>query len=151
MNDVKKRARWLSLLGFALGAGVGLMFYFLAGSEAILAQADQLPARALYFLLCGSYGAANMGTSALYGIDEWSILRCTATHFLIVVGDTILFFGALILLGWMAMPPAGVCALIAAAYTLVYFLIWLAQYLSYKRKVKSMNAKLRSWKSQQKT
>ncbi len=47
----------------------------------------------------------------------------------------------------MGMPPAGVCALIGAAFLTIYFLIWLMRYLSYKRKVKNMNAKLRAWKN----
>ena len=142
MNDVKKKALWLSLLGALLGVGIGLMFYFLSDPN------DSHPGWPLYFLLCAVFGAVNMGTTALYGIDEWSILRCTATHFLISMGSTILFFGALIALGWMSMPSAGVCTLIVAAFLLIYFLIWLAQYLSYKRKVRNMNAKLRKWKNQ---
>ena len=148
MNEVKKRALWLSLLGTMLGLGIGLLFYWMAGSEGFLARADNHAERLLYFVLCGLFGAVNMGTSALYGIDEWSILRCTVTHFLISVGSTVLFFGALIAPGCMGMPPAGVCALIGAAFLTIYFLIWLMQYLSYKRKVKNMNAKLRAWKKQ---
>ena len=151
MNDVKKRALWLSLLGFVMGVGIGLMFQWMAGSEGFLAQEDNHAERLLYFLLCGLFGAVNMGTSAVYGIEEWSILRCTLTHFLISVGSTVLFFGAMIVLGWMGVPPAGVCALIGAAFLMIYFLIWLAQYLSYKRKVKKMNAKLRAWKKQRNT
>lgn len=146
MNEWRKNALRLSLLGFMLGVGIGMLFYSLAGSEGYLAQAENRPARLVYFLLCGLYGAANMGTSAVYGIEEWSILRCTLTHFLISVGSTVLFFGAMVLLGWMGMPPAGVCALIGAAFVAVYALIWLMQYLAYKRKVKIMNAKLRAWK-----
>lgn len=140
MNKIKTSALWLSLLGALLGVGIGLMFYFLAE------PGENHPDWLVYFLLCGVFGAVNMGTSAVYGIDEWSILRCTLTHFLICVSSTLLFFGALIALGWMDTPPAGVCALIAAVFVLVYFLIWLIQYLSYKRKVKTMNAKLRQWK-----
>ena len=73
-----------------------------------------------------------MGSSALYGIEDWSILRCTLTHFCICVGSTAVFFGVMILLGWMSMPPAGVCALTCAAFAAVYCMIWLAQYLAYR-------------------
>ena len=150
MNDMKKTVLWLSLFGFALGIGIGLLFYSLASPDAFLAQTDKLPARLMYFLLCGLFGAVNMGTSAVYGIEEWSVLRCTVSHFLISAGSTVAFFAVMIAYGWMDMPSAGVCALIAAAFVLVYFMIWLMQYLAYKRKVKKLNARLREWKAQRK-
>ena len=146
MNDVRKKALWMSLLGFALGLGIGVLFHALAGMDAFLAREENRSALLLYYLLSGLYGAANMGSSALYGIENWSILRCTLTHFCICVGSTAAFFGAMIRLGWMSMPPASVCALTGAAFVAVYCTIWLAQYLSYRRKVKKMNAALREWK-----
>ena len=145
--NVKKKALWLSLLGFALGMGVGLLFYFLRGEDGYLARKENRPDLILYFAFCGVFGAVNMGTSALYDIEEWSILRCTATHFAICLGSTVLFFGALILLDWMSMPPAAGIAVMGAAFVTVYFFIWLMQYLSYKREVRKINAKLRQWKS----
>ncbi len=146
MNDARKKAFWLSLAGFALGVCISLMFHSLAGGEAYLAKPDHSPARLLYFVLSGIYGAVNMGTSALYDIDEWSILRCTLTHFLISVGSTLAFFGLMIALGWMDMPSATTCALTGAAFLLIYFLIWLTQYLLYHRRVRNMNEKLRDRK-----
>lgn len=148
MNEVRKKALWLSLLGLALGVGVGLMFYLLGNPGGFLAE--NRPALLLYFAASGLYGAANMGTSAVYDIESWSILRCTFTHFLITVCSSILFFGMMILLDWMNMPSAGVCALICLAFVLVYAMIWLAQYIAYVKKVKKMNAKLREWKSRRK-
>lgn len=150
MNEMRKKALWLTLGGFVLGVGIGAIFHFLAGPDAYLAQEENWPVLLLYFVFSGLYGAVNMGSSAVYGIEGWSILRCTFTHFLICVGSTLLFFGMMILLGWMSVPPAGVCALTGAAFLAVYFLIWLVQYLAYRRKVKKMNAKLREWKARQK-
>ena len=146
MKDVRKKAIVLSLAGFAAGIAVAFVFYVLLEPEDFLAQEQNSGARLLYFFLSGVYGAVNMGTSAVYDIDEWSILRCTLTHFLITVGSTIAFFGVMIALGWMSMPPLGVCALIGGMFVLVFALIWLAQYTSYRRQVKKMNAKLREWK-----
>lgn len=147
MSNLRKKALWLALLGVVLGIGVGLMFYVFAGPGGFLAQEENRLAMFMYFLLCGLYGAVNMGTSAVYDIESWSILRCTLTHFGITLVSTVLFFGTMILLGWLTAPPAGVCLLAAAAYVVIYFLIWLAQYLSYRKKVRKMNATLRKWKN----
>ncbi len=150
MREIRKKALWLSLLGFALGAGIGLFFLSLGGSDAYLAREENGLSRLLYFLLSGLYGALNMGSSAVYGIETWSILRCTLTHFLITVVSTVFFFGAMILLGWMGRLPAGVWALFGAVFVTVYFMIWLMQYLAYRKRVNSMNAKLREWKARRK-
>lgn len=144
MSDVRKKALWLSLIGFALGVGVGALFHVLSGGEGFLSRGLTL---ALYFLMSGLYGAVNMGTSAVYSIEDWSILRCTFTHFAITVISSVLFFGGMILLGWMGLPPLGWGLLMLAIFVAVYFLIWLLQYLSYRRKVKRMNARLREWRS----
>ena len=147
MNEVKKKALWMALAGLVMGVGVGLMFhYFLSAPNSALSGNENRPIMILYLLVSGLYGAVNMGTSAIYGIEKWSILRCTFTHFLICIGSTVLFIGFLILQGMMPLEPAGILAM-AAAIVAVYFLIWLIQYLSYRRRVKSMNAKLREWKA----
>ena len=147
---MKKRALWMSLIGLALGAGVGILFHLLSEPEAYLAQPEHRLSLVLYLLASGLYGAVNMGTSALYDMEDWSILRCTATHFAICLGSSALFFGTLILAGWMAMPSVGWWAVMLAAFVAVYCLIWLFQYLAYRRKVKNMNAQLRKWKNSRK-
>lgn len=147
MKDVRKKAIVFSLAGFAAGVAVAFVFYALLEPGDFLSQEENRGALILYFFLSGIYGMVNMGTSAVYDIDAWSILRCTLTHFLISVGSTIAFFGTMIALGWMSMPPLGFCALIGGAFVLVYALIWLAQYISYRRQVKKMNAELRQWKA----
>ena len=144
---MKKRALCMSLIGLALGAGVGILFHLLSEPEAYLAQPEHRLSLVLYLLASGLYGAVNMGTSALYDMEDWSILRCTATHFAICMVSSALFFGTLILAGWMSMPSLGWWAVMLAAFVAVYFLIWLIQYLAYRRKVKQMNAQLRKWKS----
>ena len=147
MKDLRKKAIVFSLAGFAAGIAVAFVFYALLEPEDFLSREENRGTLILYFFLSGLYGAVNMGTSALYGIDAWSILRCTLTHFLISVGSTIVFFGTMIALGWMDMPPLGFCALIGGTFVLVYALIWLVQYVSSRRQVKKMNAKLRQWKA----
>ena len=143
---MRKKALWLSLIGFVLGVGVGVLMHALSDGG-VLSRAENRLSLILYYLASGLYGAGNMGTSALYGMEDWSILRCTATHFAISIGSSVLFFGGMILLGWMHLPPLGWFLLMLIAFVAVYFLIWLLQYLSYRKKVKQMNAKLRQWRS----
>ena len=150
MDDLRKKALWMALLGFALGALVGVVILLLPGVDGYLSEPDHRLMMVLYLAMSGLYGAVNMGTAALYGVEDWSILRCTATHFAICIGSTVLFFGTMILAGWMSVPPLGACLVMLLAFLTVYFLIWFLQYLSYRQKVRTMNAKLRKWKAHRK-
>ena len=97
-------------------------------------------------MTCGLYGALAWGSSVIYGIESWSILRCTVTHGLITFGGLTMFFVVLIAAGWMKKPSFGAALIMLIMFLLVYFLIWLIQFMIYRRKVKKMNLKLREWK-----
>ena len=82
MSTVCKKAILLSLLGYAAGCMIGL-FFSLGYGEFVLA--DHLTA----ILLGGIPGAVAMGSTVIYDIEKWSILRCTVTHFLVAMGAII--------------------------------------------------------------
>ena len=86
-----------------------------------------------------------MGSSAFYDIEEWSILRATVTHFAVVFAS----FNIIALsLGWFTFGSVDYW-IIHAVMIVLYFLIWLVQYLIYKHKVKELNRELEKWKSRQ--
>ena len=130
-----KKATLFSLIGFGIGALIGICF--LLGDWPGLKEA--LP----HLLLGGVYGAAAMGSSIVYDIEKWSIARATATHFLFVFA---LYFLIVVTMGWFRLNDP-VFWIVIGAMLLVYVLIWLFQYLSCKRKIRKMNQDLMRMKS----
>ena len=133
-----KRAALLSLAGLAAGMLIGVC---------IMLARDMTLQEALPGILAGGiYSAAAMGSTIVYGIEKWSIARATVTHFLFVF---LLYALLAVFLGWFR-PGDPVFWIVLAAMAAVYVLIWLLQYLSYRRKIQEMNDSLKKWKAGEK-
>ena len=144
MKELRKKALILSIAGFILGVLIGIAFLIILDDGTL--KNENTVGKILYLMTCGLYGALAWGSSVIYGIESWSILRCTVTHGLITFGGLTMFFGVLIATGWMKKPSFGAALIMLIMFLLVYFLIWLIQFMIYRRKVKKMNLKLREWK-----
>ena len=134
-----KKATLLGLAGFALGVLTGIGFMLARSSEGLKAAFPNL-------LLSGIYSAVVTGSSIVYDIEEWSIARATATHFLLSFS---LYFLLVLSMGWFRLDDP-VFWIVIAVMAVIYVLIWLFQYLSYKRKIREMNHDLKIWKSTKK-
>ena len=139
MSDFKKKAIILSLIGFASGVLIGLCFYLSGSGETHSVGMMSTP---VYFVVSGIYGMISMGGSAVYDIEHWSITRCTVTHALTVTIGFIIFSW---LGGWLT--DFIYMGIIVAVMFVIYVIIWLICYHSYKRKVRRMNRDLADWKS----
>ena len=127
-----KKAMLLGLLGYIAGCAIGLCFS-LQNSGVTIGEA--LP----HILLGGIPGAIAMGSTVIYDIEKWSILRATATHFLITMCVTIL---ACFVLKWF--EPWSTPFWIMIAFELAgYVLVWLAMYLCFRAKVRKLNEMLK--------
>ena len=144
MKELRKKALILSLSGFLLGFLIGIAFLVIPDDGTL--KNEGIVGKILYLMTCGIYGALAWGSSVIYEIESWSILRCTVTHGLITFGGLTVFFGVLVVAGWMKKPSLGAALIMLIMFLLVYFLIWLIQFMIYRRKVKKMNLKLREWK-----
>lgn len=131
-----KKAVLLGLTGFVIGALIGVGFV-LAGAGRI-GRADLL-----HFLIGGFYGAIAMGSSVVYEIEKWSIARATATHFLTVF---FLYFLLVISMGWFSLKEP-IFWIVVAFMAVGYVLIWLFQYLAYRRMIRKMNEDLEKFKN----
>lgn len=130
-----KKAVLLGLAGFAAGALIGVCFTLTGSSE--------FPESLLHILLGGIYGTVAMGSSVVYSVEKWSIARATATHFLLVFA---LYFLLAISVGWFRLNDPFFWAFIAVM-VVAYVLIWLIQYLIYRRTIRAMNDDLKKWRS----
>ena len=134
-----KKGVLLAVLGYALGIAIGVVI-FLANGRRDFAQA--LP----YILLCGIPGAVAMGTSVIYEVEKWSVVRATVTHFVITFACLYLVGFAL---GWFRFGDAPFW-IFTGVMVAAYVVIWQVQYQACKRKVRKMNEDLRRWKAREK-
>ena len=129
---MRKKAILLGLIGYVCGCVIGL-FFALQNENFNIREA--LPS----ILLGGIPGAIAMGSAVIYDIEEWSLLRATATHFLVVMG-VILF--ACFLLKWF--PPWSPAFWIMLAAELIgSVIIWLIMYYCFRKKVRTLNEMLK--------
>jgi len=131
-----KKAVLLGALGYAIGIVIGVIVFLLNSSRSFT---ETLP----YILLSGIPGAIAMGSTVIYEIEKWSISRATLTHFLITFGSIYLVGFAL---GWFRFGEPAFW-IFTAAMVAAYILIWLIQYMAYKRQVRKMNEDLQKWKA----
>lgn len=130
-----KKATLLGLAGFVIGAAIVICL--------VLLDSQPLQGAFTHIVIGGIYGAVAMGSSVVYGIEKWSIARATATHFLLVFA---LYFLLVISMGWFSLSDP-VFWIVVGTMVAVYILIWLIQYLSYRRQIREMNDELIKWKS----
>ena len=97
-------------------------------------------------MLGGIPGAVIMSSTVIYDIEEWSILRATATHFLFAMG--VLVF-ACFALKWFK-PWSAAFWIMLAAEVVCYILIWLIMYSAYKAKVRKLNMLLKEGEPEEK-
>ena len=130
-----KKTMLLGLAGFVLGVLICIGFMLARSSEGLKAAFPNL-------VISGIYGAVAMGSSIVYDVEKWSIARATATHFLLVFA---LYFLLVFSMGWFSLSDP-VFWIVVGAMVAGYILIWLLQYLSYKRQIREMNDELKKLK-----
>lgn len=132
MDRLFKSAVLRGMIGFVLGGLVSVGILCWASSEALGGDAGRL---ASHLLAGGLYGAAVMGATTLYDIERWSLARATLAHLSVaLVGLYIVGLAQ----GWLTPSLLRLLVPTLAALAL-YFLIWIVQYLSYRRKIDQMN------------
>lgn len=84
------------------------------------------------------YGAILGGTSVIWTIDRWSLIKQTITHLLIYSTAT---FPVAYFLYWM---PHNVISILIyySVFITIYFFIWLISYTKIKITIKKINTKL---------
>jgi len=134
-----KKATILGLSGFAIGRIICVIFILTGSSDGLTGK--NLPD----ILLGGIYGAVAMGSAVIYDVEKWSIARATVTHFMLVFA---LYFLVAISMKWFRLDDP-LFWIIVGCMAVGYVLIWLFQYLSYRRKIREMNENLKKWRSKE--
>lgn len=148
---MKKRIMMYCLLGAPIGVTIStlitVLFSLLYGDGAYYPVVPGLEAacgseiRAVVVQLLGSmlYGALCGGMSVIWDIEEWSLLRQTATH--------LIFFSAVTmplawLMHWMEHSLGGILGYLGVFF-LIYLGIWASRYMAMKRKLREINERIR--------
>jgi hypothetical protein len=143
----------LALLGFPLGIAIGAVFTLLFSlpfgdglyhpvTPALLSRMpNELVAVLVQYLLCGIFGAFCSGSTPLFRLDNWSLTRRTAVHFLCIAIPYPVTAAAC---GWYG-PDKYLAASVAVStgiFVVLYLLIWLGFWLYWRNWVKRANARL---------
>ena len=120
-----------ALIGTIIGIGISVAICMFSGNYKEIfnhpgAFVAQLTGSALL-------GFVNMGAMSIYDIESWGLVRTTVTHFAISFTSFLL---ANTLLGWFG---RNMLVIMIIAFVLVYFLIWLIQYLIWKKEIAMKN------------
>ncbi len=151
----------LCSIGFALGVlfcvtlsaiittvNIGDGTLYLMVPEFVEAIGGVLPAFVIDVLVCGLYGVVAIGGSAVYELEEWSHLRATVTHFLMLV---ISYYLVGFFLRWFSFSDIKWCLEWLVIFIVVYTVIWLVSYLKYRSEVKEINEELDELRALQKS
>lgn len=152
----KKKCIKLSVLGFVLGivlcsaitavtSSIGSGSVQLCNPAFAKVVGNETAALILQTLISGIYGAIVMGASIVYDIEpddvkKWSILKATVTHCVITFTS---YYITGFVLRWFSFKDVKENLIMLIIFISVYTLIWLINYLSYKKEIKSFNEKLR--------
>lgn len=154
--NFKQRVIMLSSIGFGLGVLIQVVIIAISLSVDATGNMVYLSAQnysgitgnpgtdlVINMLVSGLYGMLAMGGSSVYGIEEWGILKCTATHYLVTMAS---FFIIAFSFRWFTFDNLGGALIMFVAMTAVYVVIWLSNYISYKVELGKINKKLTKMK-----
>jgi len=129
------------MLGFVLGLLAGGGFILLWKSPETFWGMTGYRAVTSYLIYCGIFGAASIGGTILYEIDEKNPLRATMIHFVIILVGLYLLYLSL------GLRLDSIWVWIFTAVCIVVFcMIWLIIWFYNKRRIQKMNEDLRKWK-----
>lgn len=147
---MKKKIINRCLIGFPFGIAINMVILIIAsvvygdgGFSPAVPQLisncnSEINAVILQTVLAGVYGSLWAGTTVIWEKDEWSILKQTVTHFAIT---SIATFPIAYIVHWMSHDVKGVL-IYFGVFIVIYTIIWISFYLSYKSSINKMNKKI---------
>ena len=85
------------------------------------------------------YGAVFAGVSVIWELDNWSILKQTVVHFLVV---SVVTMPIAYITEWMHHSALGVI-IYFAIFAVIYAFIWFGQYMAIKARINQVNKKVK--------
>ena len=130
--------------GIALGFVITLIISACIGSgsfypvtpELIDTIGNELNAVILQTVLCAIMGMGFAAASVIWELDSWSLAKQSGVYFLII---SVIMLPIAYVTNWMKHTVLGILSYVAI-FAAIFVVVWLSQYLLWKRKIKKMNA-----------
>ena len=145
---VKKKTIRRGLFGLPTGIAIGFVITLIISAcvgdgsfypvtpELIGAMGNELNAVILQTVLCAVVGAGFAAASVIWELDSWSLAKQSGIYFLTI---SIIMLPVAYFANWMKHSLAGVLSY-AGIFTAIFVVVWISQYLLWKRNIKRMNA-----------
>lgn len=152
--NLKQRFIYKSAVGFSLGVFVTIIINVIIGfifngsftsnpySE-VRGNMDFIKIM-LELLTGGMLGLVGNGGSVVYEIESWSIIKATATHFIVTMTVYVIVG---LYNGWLLPMHSIVNVIQIGMMVFTYIMIWLSQYLIYKKSIKDINEGMKYFKN----
>jgi hypothetical protein len=149
---MKKKVILRSLIGAPVGLSIS--FIITLTISVIINKGEYYPVVPQLTALCGNelnavviqticsllYGAAFGGASVIWEIENWSLLKQTVIHCLVI---SVSMLPIAYCMYWMPHSFLGIAGYIVIFFS-IYFFIWFAQYFAMKKRIKTFNDKVKS-------
>ena len=136
------------LLGLPTGIAIGFVITLIISAcigngsfypvtpELIDTMGNELNAVILQTVLCAVMGVGFAAASVIWELDSWSLAKQSGIYFMII---SVIMLPIAYVTNWMKHTALGVLSYVAI-FVAIFIIVWLSQYLLWKRKIKKMNA-----------
>ena len=144
---MKKKILMRGLFGLPTGIAIGFVItliisicigngsFYPVTPELIDATGNELNAVILQTVLCAIMGAGFAAASIIWELDSWSLAKQSGIYFMII---SVIMLPIAYFTYWMKHTALGVLSYVAI-FVAIFVVVWLSQYLLWKRKIKQMN------------
>lgn len=144
---MKKKILMRGLFGLPTGIAIGFVItliisicigngsFYPVTPELIDATGNELNAVILQTVLCAIMGAGFAAASIIWELDSWSLAKQSGIYFMII---SVIMLPIAYFTNWMKHTALGVLSYVAI-FVAIFVVVWLSQYLLWKRKIKQMN------------
>ena len=145
---MKKKILMRGLLGLPTGIAIGFVITLIISAcigngsfypvtpELIDTMGNELNAVILQTVLCAVMGVGFAAASVIWELDSWSLAKQSGIYFAII---SVIMLPIAYVTNWMKHTALGVLSYVAI-FVAIFIVVWLSQYLLWKRKIKKMNA-----------
>ena len=145
---MKKKIIMRGLFGLPTGIAIGFVITLIISAcigngsfypvtpELIDTMGNELNAVILQTVLCAVMGVGFAAASVIWELDSWSLAKQSGIYFMII---SVIMLPIAYVTNWMKHTALGVLSYVAI-FVAIFIIVWLSQYLLWKRKIKKMNA-----------
>ena len=145
---MKKKIIMRGLFGLPTGIAIGFVITLIISAcigngsfypvtpELIDTMGNELNAVILQTVLCAIMGVGFAAASVIWELDSWSLAKQSGVYFMII---SVVMLPIAYVTNWMKPTILGVLSYVAI-FAAIFVVVWLSQYLLWKRKIKKMNA-----------